>query len=85
MIKHLFDAVEVKIVGDVVLVDLAEELMILQIAKPTNPALAVLRAVIRTLRHPLFVFLIFQLYVLKTHSIFQIVDPNPLQHPASAP
>jgi hypothetical protein len=51
MIEHLLEAVEVEAIPDVLLVDLAEELVILEAAEPVDPAIALLRAVRLTLRH----------------------------------
>jgi len=38
IIEHLLDAVEVEVVADVLLVDFAEELVVLQVAEPAYPA-----------------------------------------------
>ncbi len=45
MIEHLLDAIQVKIVTYVLFVDFTEELVVLQVAEPTDPAHALLRAV----------------------------------------
>ncbi len=45
VIEHLLQAVEVKAISDVLLVYLAEELMVFEIAKPTYPTVTLLRAV----------------------------------------
>lgn len=51
MVEHLLEAVEVEAVADVLLVDLAEELVILEVAEPADPPVAFLRAVRAALRH----------------------------------
>jgi hypothetical protein len=45
MIEHLLESVEVEAVSDVLLIDLAEELMVFQIAEPADPAITLLRTV----------------------------------------
>lgn len=42
MIKHLFESVEVEAIADVLFVDPAEKLMILKVAEPVDPAIALL-------------------------------------------
>ena len=42
MIEQLFDAIEVEVVADVLFVDFTEELVILEVAEPTDPADALL-------------------------------------------
>ena len=39
MVEHLFEAVEVEAVADEVLLDLAEEVVVLKAAEPLDPAL----------------------------------------------
>jgi hypothetical protein len=38
MVEHLFDTVKVEVVTNVLLIDFAEELMVLKIAEPVDPA-----------------------------------------------
>ena len=38
MIEHLFDSIKVEVIADVFLIDLAEELVVLQIAEPVYPS-----------------------------------------------
>ena len=45
MVEHLFEAVEVEAVADVLLVHAAEELVVLQVAEPVYPPVALLRTV----------------------------------------
>jgi hypothetical protein len=45
VIEHLLESVEVKAVPDVFFVHFAEELVVLQVAKPADPPVALLRAV----------------------------------------
>jgi len=45
MIEELFEPVHVKAIADVLLIDLAEELVILEPAEPTNPAIALFRTI----------------------------------------
>ena len=52
MIKHLLETIEVETVGDVVLVDFAEELVVFDGAEPVDPPLAFIGAVAITIRHP---------------------------------
>ncbi len=42
MVEHLLEPVEVEAVADVLLVDLTEELVVLETAEPTDPAVALL-------------------------------------------
>ena len=42
MIEHLFDAIEIEIIADVLLVDFAEELVVFEVAEPADPADALL-------------------------------------------
>lgn len=51
MVEHLFQAVQVETVADVLLIHLAKELVVLQVAEPTDPTLARLRAIRLALRH----------------------------------
>lgn len=51
MIKFLFDAIQVEVIPDELLVDLAEELMVLQIAEPLDPAAIGFFTILRLLRH----------------------------------
>ena len=51
MVEHLFDSVEVEVVADVLFVDFAEKLVVLEVAEPTDPAHGLLRTVRITLRH----------------------------------
>jgi hypothetical protein len=45
MIEHLLESVEVEAIANVVLVHLAEELVVLQVAEPADPPVALLRTV----------------------------------------
>lgn len=45
VVEHLFESVEVEGVADVLFVDLAEELVVLQTAEPAYPTVALLRTV----------------------------------------
>lgn len=45
VVEHLLESVEVEGVADVLLVDLAEELVVFEVAEPADPAVALLRAV----------------------------------------
>jgi hypothetical protein len=45
VVEHLLKPVEVETVADVLLVDLAEELVVLQTAEPAYPTVALLRTV----------------------------------------
>lgn len=38
MIEHLFDAVKIEVIADVLFVDFAEELVVFEIAEPADPA-----------------------------------------------
>jgi hypothetical protein len=42
MIEHLFNPIKIEVVADVFFVDFAEELMILEVAEPADPADALL-------------------------------------------
>jgi hypothetical protein len=42
VVEHLLEAVEVEAVADVLLVDLAEELVVFQTAEPADPPVALL-------------------------------------------
>lgn len=50
MVEHLLDPVEVEVIADVLLINFAEELVVLEAAEPVDPAFALLRRVRRTLR-----------------------------------
>lgn len=45
MIKHLLESVEIEAIPDVLLVNLAKELMILKITEPTDPSITLLRTI----------------------------------------
>jgi hypothetical protein len=45
VIEHLLEAVEVETVPDIFLIDLTEELVVLEVAEPTNPAVTLFRTV----------------------------------------
>jgi hypothetical protein len=45
MVKHLFQSVKIEAVTDVLFVNFAEELMVLQVAEPADPSVAFLGAV----------------------------------------
>ena len=49
VIEHLLEPVQIEAVPDVLLIDLAEELMVLEVAEPADPPVALLRAVRITL------------------------------------
>ena len=51
--EHLLESVEVEVVGDVLFVDLAEELVVFNSTEPVDPALTLLRAVAIAVGHPL--------------------------------
>lgn len=51
VIEFLLDAVEVEVVADEFVVDLAEELVVFEVAEPLDPAAVGLLAVLRFLRH----------------------------------
>ena len=53
VIEHLLESVEVEVVGDVLFVDLAEELVVFNSTEPVDPALTLLRAVAIAVGHPL--------------------------------
>jgi hypothetical protein len=42
MVKTLLDTVEIKVVADVLFIDFAEKLMILQVTEPVDPSHALL-------------------------------------------
>jgi hypothetical protein len=42
MIEHLLEPVQVETISNILLVHLAEELVVLQIAEPTDPSIALL-------------------------------------------
>jgi hypothetical protein len=45
VIEHLLEPIEVEAVPNVLFIDLAEELMILQVAEPADPPVALLRTI----------------------------------------
>ena len=45
MVEHLFEPIEIEGVAYVLFVDLAEELVVFEIAEPADPAVALLGAV----------------------------------------
>lgn len=45
MIEHLLDAVKIEVVADVLLVDFAEKLVVLEVAEPAYPSDALLGTV----------------------------------------
>jgi hypothetical protein len=51
VIELLLDAVEVEVVPDELIVDLAEELVVFQVAEPLDPPAVGLLAVLRLFRH----------------------------------
>ncbi len=51
MIKHLLEPVEIEAIPDVLLVNLAKELMILKITEPTDPSITLLRTIRLCFRH----------------------------------
>lgn len=55
VVKHLLEPVEVEAVGDVLFVDLAEELVVFDCAEPVDPAFTVLGAVAVVPRHILII------------------------------
>lgn len=42
MVEHLLEAVEVETISNILFVYFAEELMVLQVAEPTDPPIALL-------------------------------------------
>lgn len=42
MVEHLFESVEVEAIANVLFVDPAEELVVLEVAEPVDPAIALL-------------------------------------------
>jgi len=51
MIKHLLDAVQIKIIADVLLIYFTEKLMVFQVAEPVDPANTFFRAIRLGIRH----------------------------------
>ena len=79
MIEQLFDAIEVEVVADVLFVDFTEELVILEVAEPTDPADALLWTVALWFAHLVCfvreVYLNLLIYLL----LFVRVDFNSIQ------
>ena len=46
MIECLLEAIEIEVIGDVVFVDLAEKLVVFEVAEPPDPAFTLVRAVL---------------------------------------
>jgi hypothetical protein len=42
MIEHLLEPVQIETISNILLVHLAEELVVLQVAEPTDPSIALL-------------------------------------------
>ena len=45
VVEHLFESIEIEGVADVLFVNLAEELVVFEVAEPADPAVALLGAV----------------------------------------
>lgn len=51
VVEHVFETIEVETISDVLLIDFAEKLVIFEIAKPADPAIAFFRTIGFRLRH----------------------------------
>ena len=62
VLEHLFEAVEVETIANVVLVDPGEKGVVFEVAEPADPAVVLLRSVaVRRLHHlHIFVFIFIQ-------------------------